>query len=153
MTSLKTVMRNDLKTTGTCHYLMIKDSLLNTFAYSPLQKNSPYTESISRGLNVMLVYILTKETNCFFLFIFRIMIFKQSGLYNQWMSWYVPTPWQCMKLPSDSGILRRMSTSNLSSAFAILIIGYILSTIAFCIEKMFHLFSTRIQVKEKVVNL
>lgn len=44
-------MDEDLKTTGNCHYYMMKDAFLRLSAFTPLRKNSPYTETMSIGYN------------------------------------------------------------------------------------------------------
>ena len=40
-------MNNDLKSTGKCHYYLLKDTVLYNPVYNCLQKRSPYTERIN----------------------------------------------------------------------------------------------------------
>ena len=44
----KTAVYHDMKTTGTCNYLLLKEGFWSAAAYTPLRKNSPYTEAMSR---------------------------------------------------------------------------------------------------------
>ena len=48
LVALKAVVYDDLKTTGTCNYLLLKEGFWSAAAYTPLRKNSPYTEAMSR---------------------------------------------------------------------------------------------------------
>lgn len=47
--NLKSIMDEDVKTSGTCNYYMMKDTYLRLSLFTPLRKNSPYTGTISIG--------------------------------------------------------------------------------------------------------
>lgn len=40
-------MNDDLKVTGSCRYYLLKEGVLTSAVHTLLQKNSPYTETIS----------------------------------------------------------------------------------------------------------
>ena len=65
----------------------------------------------------------------------RILRLKESGLLNEWGSWYIPSTLKCMEL-NKRNEKPKLSIEHLSSAFVILIVGYILSAAVFVIEKI-----------------
>ena len=49
--SLSILMAADVKLTGTCQFTKTKENFWNSATFTLLQKNSPYTETMSRGYN------------------------------------------------------------------------------------------------------
>ena len=49
-TFLDQIIQDDFKSTGMCHYSKAKETFWSFSTVVALQKNSPYTDSISRGL-------------------------------------------------------------------------------------------------------
>ena len=60
---LKKIIYNDLKTTDTCNYLLLKDGFWSSSIYTPLRKNSPYTKAMSAG---WVLIIKLQNNNCIF---------------------------------------------------------------------------------------
>lgn len=127
-------MYEDLKTTGTCHYYMMKDSYLRLSAFTPLRKNSPYTETISIGYDSAHFKIFS-HIHSLINITCRILRFQQSGLTGFWESWYVPTSKRCTEINRRDKI-PRLTIGHLSSAFVILFIGYVFSLLVFFFEKL-----------------
>ena len=44
-----TIVATDLKNTGTCHYIIMKEIFWSSPLFLALRKNSPYTSLISKG--------------------------------------------------------------------------------------------------------
>ena len=59
----------------------------------------------------------------------------ETGLLSKWEKLYAPSASQCMKINERKG-MPRLSTKHLSSAFVILIAGYLISLSAFVLEKI-----------------
>ena len=46
---MRTIMEEDYRSTGECHFTMAKETFWPQSAFVGLAKGSPYTESFSRG--------------------------------------------------------------------------------------------------------
>ena len=66
---------------------------------------------------------------------FRILRLREAGLLSEWEKWYIPLPSKCMELNKRID-KPQLSLKHLSSAFVILIVGCVLSTIVFILEMM-----------------
>ncbi len=69
----------------------------------------------------------------FQIFILRILRIREGGLVDFWIHMYTPPPSKCMEI-NQRDPLKQMSIRNFSSAFTILISGYILSVLVFVLE-------------------
>ena len=63
----------------------------------------------------------------------RILRLQEAGLLVEWEKWYVPSTSKCMKINQRKG-MPRLSIKHLSSAFIILIAGYLISLVVFVTE-------------------
>lgn len=133
--SLRIILDEDLKSTGTCHYYLMKDAYLRLPVFTPLLKNSPYTEMISIGQAYMIQIQNKNEQKYLIHFLSRTLRIHQTGLSVFWESWYAAKPWRCMEI-NHRAKLPRLSIGHLSSAFLILFIGYVLSFVIFCFENV-----------------
>ena len=50
-------MTADRKNTGTCHYTRTRETFWSSPIYTLLRKNSPYTETMSKGYNFLKDYV------------------------------------------------------------------------------------------------
>ena len=145
-------MDADFKTAGTCHYSITKETFWNAAVFTPLRKNSPYTNTISLGyerptfffqstiaLTFQLIYKYNDQNTLVYIH-YRILRLKESGLLNEWGSWYIPSTSKCMEL-NKRNEKPKLSIEHLSSAFVILIVGYIISAAVFVIEKILGYFA------------
>ena len=73
----------------------------------------------------------------FFLAFYRILHLHDTGLLDLWEKWYTPSNLKCLKLNQRRGI-PRLSLGHLSSAFVILVAGYLVSMFVFLAEKLIH---------------
>lgn len=64
----------------------------------------------------------------------------QAGLFEKWLSDYIPKATRCMEIDYRKGDkhLRKITLSHLSGAFVILAIGYTSSFFIFCFDKLKH---------------
>ena len=65
---------------------------------------------------------------------------QAAGLFYEWGKWNLPSTSKCTKVNERKEMPFRLSLKNLSSAFILLISGYLLSLVAFIAEKVirFH---------------
>ena len=70
---------------------------------------------------------------------FRLLRLQAAGLFGEWEKWYLPSTSKCTKV-NERKEMPRLSLKNLSSAFVLLIAGYLLSLAVFITEKLirFH---------------
>ncbi|XP_046449196.1 glutamate [NMDA] receptor subunit 1-like [Daphnia pulex] len=114
---LKDEIRSDYKTTGKCHLQFAKEEFITFVSSFVLQKNSPYTHSMTLG----------------------ILNLQEIGLVDFWDSWFRPMPPQCPGRPKKekkSNKLSPLSLKNLTGAFVVLSVGLSLSLLAFLGEKI-----------------
>nr|CAH0101813.1 unnamed protein product [Daphnia galeata] len=116
----KDAIKENFEKTGQCNLQMARDSYMTVYAVMALQKNSPYTNSINKG----------------------IMELGQSGLLDYWEILFRPMPRQCQgkiqrgyKSPENNQH-PPLSLKNLTGAFIILSIGFSLSILAFLVEQI-----------------
>lgn len=151
------IMEEDFKTTRTCNYNILKDEFWNSprclrhFARKvpnlrlwAEQAQTKWWFKIFRLLIFENLVSLKppRLINNTSYFMLRILHLKEAGLIDEWvMSWYVPiTSSRCMNTYQQD-VTRRLSVSNLSSAFVILVAGYILCLATLFFEKIFSLLS------------
>lgn len=138
-------MKSDLDSSGKCHYYLMKDTVLSTPIHTMLQKRSPYTEIVNiEWVTSRLSFIsycwqlpcgAIEFVHVNIVYSNRIQRYLQAGLFDKWESKYVPTPRQCMELETRrDNELRRLSLSDLTGAFIILGVGYLLSVFFFSLE-------------------
>ena len=60
---------------------------------------------------------------------------QEAGLIGEWYNWYLLSASKCMNL-NERKRIPRLSMKHLSSAFVILIAGYVASLVAFVGEKI-----------------
>ncbi len=132
---LKSFVASALNSAGTCDYSLTKETFWSSPVFTPLRKNSLYTESISRGS----VYWQEYDERLLFIFIlfrcFRILRLIHAGLINEWEKWYVSIPSKCMEINKRKK-KPQLSIRHLSSPFLILIAGYLLAFAVFLLEKI-----------------
>ena len=73
----------------------------------------------------------------------RMLRLQEAGLLDEWTNWYLPPASKCMNL-NERKRIPRLSMNHLSSAFVILIAGYVATLVAFVGEKII-MFSKSIQ--------
>ena len=119
-----------------CHYSKTKETFWSFSAVLALQKNSPYTDSISYGSEK--VFFLTS-----FICIFKKKDYKTEwskvGLIAKWQNDLYPKDVKCA--PTNRCHSRRketlilLSLGHLSGAFVILLIGYSMTLLVFIGER------------------
>ncbi|EFX82354.1 hypothetical protein DAPPUDRAFT_241432 [Daphnia pulex] len=114
----KDAIRGDYKKTGKCNLQIAKELFKEIVSSFALQKNSPYTKSISQG----------------------ILELQQTGIIEYWDLWFRPMPPQCNgkppignKTPNKNSSL---SLKNLTGAFIVIGVGLGLSFLAFLGENI-----------------
>lgn len=142
-------VKADFEETGKCNLQLAKDTYATLIVVMALPKNSPYTNSISKGcvLCFMQLFNLVAPNHdvrvLVFLGYYRLLELQESGLIDHWDLWFRPMPDQCMENVKRSGVKTRgskkhppLSLKNLSGAFLVLLVGVSLAVLAFLCEKI-----------------
>lgn len=152
-------MKNDFHTTGKCDLTLARQMEPGTPGTWVLTKNSPYTEYISRGLLLKYFYFYLKKTTTeisvlFYVYVKfmniienfsrRILEMFANGLLDIWTRWYQPDVRQCldkankiMQLKPSKNNPPQLSLTNLTGAFVVLLVGYLVTFAAFISEHLF----------------
>ena len=138
----------DLKKTGRCHFSVAKENFMLALAGFILPKNSPYTKEFSLGYIYLPCRAFANKICIHLLqFNYRIMKMEQFGLIDYWWRLQNPTdPSPCLsknikkKKKSEANgrpaeDLKRLTLKDLSGAFVVLIVGYIISLLVLVIER------------------
>ncbi|XP_046449207.1 ionotropic receptor 93a-like [Daphnia pulex] len=119
-------IKRNFEKTGKCGLQMAGDCFLSLPVNFALQKHSPYTETINKGLLDLL----------------------QTGMIDHWDSWFRPMPRQC-KANVKKGDKKRetkhmpISLKNLTGAFLVLSVGLSISFLAFLVEQIISMIVKR----------
>ena len=140
-------MTDDVKSTGTCHYTMLKEAFWYNPIFTTIAKKSPYTEPISRGY----VCLCKNEINihkCIYrslsikiYYLQRILRTREAGLVDLWESWYIPNSDKCTKIYNRDKTPQRLTLSHISGAFILLGVGCVMSLLGFLVEHIRFYFS------------
>jgi hypothetical protein len=135
----------DYKKTGQCKMTIAARASEGSGIGWGLAKNSPYLEIFNRGYNSIL---LTMVGNHFELLIFlniRTLELFETGLISLWSNWFEPNARPCWNNNNDNRNAKsnkkplvRLSLTNLTGAFVVLAVGFLVSTLAFLIERIVY---------------
>ncbi|XP_046641263.1 ionotropic receptor 93a-like [Daphnia pulicaria] len=113
------IIKDNFEKTGKCGLQLAGDCFLSLPVTFALQKRSPYTETINRGL----------------------LDLQQTGLIDHWESWFRPMPRKCMANVKKGDKKKEtehlpISLKNLTGAFVVLLVGLSISFLAFLVEQI-----------------
>jgi hypothetical protein len=109
-----------------------------------LQKKSPYTETINRGLVFLInqTYFKIYKIIYFFHNFFSILRMQKTGLLEKWIETFNPETTECLLKNKKNTVNHRITFKNFTSAFALLLLGVSvsLSLVVFIVELIYRLF-------------
>ncbi|XP_069191782.1 probable glutamate receptor [Procambarus clarkii] len=114
-TSLKSHIAQDFTKTGGCSFYSSREEFLPTNFGMVAAKDNPIIPSLNR----------------------RITAVKEAGLYFQWVKADEPNSTVCYHAPNKITVKTALSISNVWGMIVILIMGNLVSFLAFCIELIF----------------
>ena len=141
-TLLNDAVKERFDKTGKCDVQIVDYGLMYIINCVALQKNSPYTSTITKGYWYSSKFSFIQSLTFYWWFPnYRLYELRENGIFDFWDSWYRPMPRQCAanlkgKAEKEFGNhgLRRLSLKNLTGAFIVLSVGIGLSLVAFIYE-------------------
>jgi hypothetical protein len=125
-------MEGDVRGTKQCHFTITKERFLPQLLGFALPKNSPHRRLIDNR-SVTETRIWNQVTKSIYL---RILAVWETGLLDYWNVKVPPIVRKCLKT-TESPEKVTLGMRHLSSAFILLIAGYILAIIVFFFENVF----------------
>jgi hypothetical protein len=118
---------------------------MSGYLYLLLAKNSPYTETINRGYEIIAFSTCNRlqliNKSHFLFCIISILRMQETGLLGKWIETFNPETTECsLKKHFEKNGTIRISLQNFSSAFILLIFGICGSFLVFLVELMNRLF-------------
>ncbi len=158
--TLKAAIQEDYRRTGQCRLtIAAKNEDGNLGQGWGMAQASPYREKFNRGY-IVLIFFLSLSQHI----LNRIkqdLAASRNGLISTWQKWFEPNTRPCLNDNKDKGKVKsrkkkqlsRISLANMTGAFSILAIGFLISLLVFLIEKIvFYWKMNRIFVVETLIK-